>query len=311
MTFPDRVRRALLPVVGGVLATLPAPAATQAPAPPPVFGVRVEAVYNDAFVTRGGRPVAGLAASDFEVKDNGILQRAELVGVDSLPLQSVLVFDTSGSVVGEKLAALQGAGRAFLEGLRPGDEAGLLAFSEEIRWHARPTTDRAALRRALEGLRGAGATAVRDALYAGLTLPKTQARILVVLFTDGEDNMSWLSEGQLRAAAERSNALVQVVGVRRDVARPYDGTGQPLPEPDHERALRQIAERTGGRFWEAESPARLSEAFSAIIEAMNSRYVLRYEPQGERRAGWHRIDLRLRGARGDVRSRRGYWVGGR
>jgi len=308
VSLPDVVRRALLSAIGGVLGAVPSVAAGQAPAPAPVFGVRVEAVYVDAFVTRGGRPVVGLTAAEFELKDNGVLQRAELVGVDSLPLQSVLVFDTSGSVVGERLAALQIAGRAFLDGLRPDDEAGLLGFSEEIRWHASPTTDRSALRIALGDLRGGGATAVRDALFAALTLPKTQRRILVVLFTDGEDNMSWLREPQLRAAAERSNALVQVVGVRRDVPRPYDGTGQPPSEPDHVRALRQVAELTGGRFWEAGSLARLVDAFSAIIEAMNSRYILRYEAQGVTRAGWHRIELRLRGPRGDVRSRRGYWA---
>jgi VWFA-related protein len=132
-----------------------------------------------------------------------------------------------------------------------------------------------------------------------------------VLFTDGEDNMSWLSERQVRAAAERANALVQVVGLRPNegLREPVAGTGPAPPEPEHLRALRQVAELTGGRFWEAESPARLADAFAAIIEAMNTRYVLRYEPQGVQRAGWHRIELRLRGPKGDVRARRGYWVG--
>jgi hypothetical protein len=39
-----------------------------------------------------------------------------------------------------------------------------------------------------------------------------------------------------------------------------------------------------------------------------NRYVLRYEPAGVERAGWHRIEVRLRGQKGVVQTRRGYWV---
>jgi hypothetical protein len=71
--------------------------------------------------------------------------------------------------------------------------------------------------------------------------------------------------------------------------------------------LRQLAETTGGRYWEAESPQRLENAFAAIAEAIAHRYVLRYEPKGPIRSGWHRIELRLRGRPGNVHARRGYW----
>ena len=298
------------------LAASSAPAAAQAP---PVFGARVESVFVDVFVTQGGRSLLGLDASNFELKEDGVAQDVELVGLDTVPVQALLVFDTSGSVTGERLASLRQAGAAFLDGLRPRDEAGLIGFNEEIRWHARPTTDRDALRRSLAGLRGAGATAVRDALFAAITLPSTRSRVLVVLFTDGEDNMSWLGERELRTAAERANALVQVVGVRvaETVPRRSAERGSSYlapagaPEPVHVRALRQVAEATGGRYWEAESYERLARAFSAIVEAMNARYVLRYEPRVPRRAGWHRIEVRLKGARGDIHARRGYWVGRR
>jgi hypothetical protein len=83
------------------------------------------------------------------------------------------------------------------------------------------------------------------------------------------------------------------------------------PEPEYIRALRQIAEVTGGRLWWAESSSQLAGAFGAVGAAMNERYVLRYEPHGVTRPGWHRIQLRLRGRKGDVRARRGYWVGPR
>ncbi|MBK5255022.1 MAG: VWA domain-containing protein [Vicinamibacteria bacterium] len=287
-----------------------------------VFRAGVDNVYVDASVSNRGDPVVGLSASAFELKDNGVVQSFELVSAESLPLLAVLAFDTSNSLVGEKLLALRTASRAFLESLRPQDEVAVFAFSGEIQWLARPTTDKAAIRREIDQLQPAGATSVIDALYAALTLPKTQSRTLVVLFTDGEDNMSFLDWGQLRQVAERSNALIHVVGLRRDddgfAVPSLDLGGRMLPsagtlslEFEHTWALRQIAATTGGRYWEAESPARLKTAFAAIAETMGYRYVLRYEPQNVKRPGWHRIELRLVGQKGDVHTRNGYWVGER
>jgi VWFA-related protein len=300
-----------------VQAPAPSPPTVQAPA---VFGARVDSVYVDAFVSQRHDPVTGLLASDFELKDNGVVQRLELAAAEALPLLAVLVFDSSNSLAGEKLTALQASGRAFLESLRPQDQVSLFTFAGETQWLAPPTTDKAAVARALDQVRPGGATAVLDALYSALILPETRARTLVVLFTDGEDNMSWLDWRQLLVVAERSNALIHVVGLRRpeDESRnppPTDLAGRMLPaaktaslEFVHTWGMKQIAESTGGRYWEAESPARLRNAFAAIAESMARRYVLRYEPEGVSRKGWHQIELKLKGRSGDVHTRRGYWV---
>jgi VWFA-related protein len=245
-----------------------------------------------------------------------VAQQVELAATESLPLLAVLAFDTSSSVAGEKLAALQAAGLAFLDGLKPQDEAALLAFRDEIEWLRGPTRDKALVKRGLESLRPRGATSLRDGLYAALTLPVSEARMLVVLFSDGEDNVSWLDQRQVRAVAERSNALIHVVSWRPPSTGPaypaaIDGPAPPLREPEHWRSLREIAEVTGGRLWEADSPDRLRRAFAAIAQAMSHRYVLRYEPRSVTRVGQHRLELRLRRVKGEVRARRGYWVGAR
>jgi VWFA-related protein len=299
--------------------SLRSPVAAQAPGAPPVFASGVEAVYVDAFVVRGGRPVLGLRASNFELKDNGRRQQLELVSVEALPLTALLVFDTSDSVRGAKLQALRAAGQAFLAGTRQRDAVGLMAFSEEIRWLARPTSDHATLGRAIDALRAQGATAVWDALFTAISVLPTASRSVVVVFSDGEDNLSWLDGAQVRTHAERSNALVQVV-VRStgepeavDPVAGLPGRGfarsRETLEPAYLRELRQVAETTGGRVWRTDSPAGITAAFAAIVEAMNTRYVLRYDPGPGSRPGWHRIELRLRGTGGDVHARRGYWRG--
>ena len=307
-----------------LLACAPSAAAFAQPPAPPVFGARVESVYVDAFVTRDGLAVKGLAASDFELKDEGVVREVELVASDQLPLVAVLAFDASGSVAGPKLAALQAAGVAFLDGLKPLDQASLVTFNEEVRWAGEPTADKQRVKLALASIQPRGGTAVMDGLYTAVTLPVSKARSLVVLFSDGEDNLSWLGDKQLKAVVERSNALVHVVGIvpgfqGLELSAPAvpqpGGRGQALPQSTsdieliHNRMLRHIAEATGGRFWAAESPDRLRQTFAAIAEAMSHRYILRFEPQSGRKPGWHRLELKLRDKPGRIEARRGYWVG--
>lgn len=309
-----------------LLAALPAgplvsPALAQvAPSPtPPTFAVEVENIYVDAFVSVKGGPVTGLGASDFELRDNGVVQRLELAAADAQPLLAVLTFDMSNSLAGEKLASLRAASDALLSSLRPEDEATLFSFTDDVRWLVTPTAEKASLGRALARLQPGGGTAIMDALYAALTLPSSRSRSLVVLFTDGADNSSWLDWRQIQKVAERSNAVIHIVGLKPlQLTAPGETVevgirSVPTESPtalDFEGpwGLRQIAELTGGRYWEAESLDRLKAAFAAIAEAMGKRYVLRYAPENVSRPGWHRIELKLRGKKGDVHTRTGYWV---
>jgi hypothetical protein len=108
-----------------------------------------------------------------------------------------------------------------------------------------------------------------------------------------------------------SNVIVQAVGIVPEEERrlvPGLNPGPP-PEAPHVRTLRTLAEVTGGRFWPATSPARLAEAFLAILEAMKTRYVLRFEPDPVRREGLHELAVRLVSGKGKVHCRKAYFVG--
>jgi VWFA-related protein len=281
---------------------VPLALATAGGGEPPVFRAETRSIYVDVSVRRRGAAVRGLAATDFEVRDDGIVQQVELVDAAARPVQALLVFDASSSVRGAKLEALRRAGAAFLDGLRAHDEVALMAFSEEVQLLTAPSTERAAVRAALGRLGSDGATAVFDALYAALTLADPGGRGLVVLFTDGRDNSSILDGRQLAVVAQRSNVLLHVVALKeRDLPSPGG------VESSQARTLREIAEASGGRLWSAESPDRLRDTFAAIAASMGERYVLRYEPRAAR-AGWHELRVRVRGVSADVQARRGYWI---
>ena len=111
------------------------------------------------------RPCRASLASDFELRDNGVVQQLELAASDAQPLLAVLTFDISGSLEGEKLTALKAASQALLGSLRPEDEATLLTFGDQIDWLAPPTTDKNVIRQALDQLKPGGGTPVMDAFY--------------------------------------------------------------------------------------------------------------------------------------------------
>jgi Ca-activated chloride channel family protein len=277
---------------------------------PPVFRAAIEKVYVDAFVTRGGRPVTGLKVQDFELRDDAVPQAVELVALEQAPLSIVLALDTSGSVAGTMLEALRAAGHALVDGLPPWDHMALLSFNHLLELRAAATTDRRPLHHAVDLLEAQGSTALRDAIYAAIRLSAPDDRRVVVVFSDGADNLSWLSADDVREASQKTGTTVYAIS-----HTPESKAADPLPfgayapqrEDGSTRELRLLAESTGGMFLEAADPASVRARFKRIIEEMSTRYLLAFVPT-VRREGEHRLDLKVRSGKGSVRYRRSYVV---
>lgn len=265
--------------------------ATLAWARQPAFRAGVEAVEVDVAVTRGGKTVAGLTAGNFVVTDNGVVQNVTAALLSAEPLRLTMVLDVSRSVSGSRLTGLIAASRALIKALRPEDQASLITFSHRITLAAPMGHDRSAITNTLTMLSGNGATALRDAAYLGLsTASDDNSRALMLLFSDGSDTASFLTGEAVVDAAKRSNAVVHTVQFRAD---PF---------------LDRLAEITGGRTWSAQSDRQLDELFGRVLDEMRARYLLTYTPPGPQKSGWHQIKVSLKGARGDVIAKQGYFV---
>lgn len=260
----------------------------------PTFLSRVEAVRLDVLVTVDGRPVRGLQAPDFDVRDNGVPQTLDLVSFEELPLSVVLTLDVSASVTGVRLDHLRDAGAAVLGALRTSDQAALVTFSERLTQDAALTADLEQVRAALTSVKPTGDTALIDGAYAGITIADgAPGRGLVIVFSDGRDTASWLNARDVVDAARRSNAVVYGVsaGARNT------------------SFLSQLARATGGLVYEVESTSNLPSVFLAALDEFRHRYLVSYRPQGVAKGGWHKVDVRVKRRGVTVRARPGYLGG--
>lgn len=278
------------------------------------FDVEVRTAYADVFVTRNGEPVTGLAEDDFEILDNGVPQEVRLLDHGEMPLSTMLLLDVSGSVAGEELDHLRAAAHAYLEELEPKDEVGLMTFTDEMRLRKGLSHNRAELHRILNETMEKGDTSLHDALYAGVKYVEAQAgRPLVVVFTDGLDRTSWLTQSEVLELLKASDAVVYAVGVpaRQIAALKVSGRSMCRPaELTPVDFLRGITRQTGGRAWFLEPGDNLKSIFLSILKEMKNRYLLSYQPQGVPLDGWHALKVKLKAHKVDeIRARPGYLVG--
>ena len=289
---------------------LSATAHAQRPTPTPlVFGAHVESVFIDVSVTARGRNVAGLTANDFVLKDDGVRKPFDVVSTDAQTVKAVLVFDTSQSMRGQKIERLRGAADLFVSGLRPLDEASLVTFSDEVGTSGAMSPDLGPVQIGLMRLRARGATALYDALFSAMVLPRTSSRLLIIVFSDGDDNASWLDGARIQRFAERSNALIHVVAAKEAPLVSQSSFGNvTASRPEYMRVLQKVAEATGGTMIEIDAPEQVLPAFAAIVDSIKNRYLIRYDPDADAAPGWHKLSIELKAKKGDVRARTGYMI---
>jgi VWFA-related protein len=305
--------------------------ALEALAAQPLFRAGVDAVRLDVLATRDGVPVSGLRAEDFEVRDNGVLQRVSSAGtMESVQLGVVL--DSSGSMTGDRIAIVRAATTELVQQLGKDDRVAVVAFGDQVASLARRSRGDRFPMDALDRLRPAGSTALIDGIYAGLLEagPAGGPKLLLVM-TDGRNNLSTLGGSQVIDVARRLETAIYPVAVEvdqdRQVLRGWlnqrDGSArQTHPSESVNRSdtlqgtsdamalLQVLADATGGRAIEANWNAQLGATFRAVLAEYRQRYILSFTPEGVSTGnGWHTLDVRVTRKGIDVRSRTRYWSG--
>lgn len=269
----------------------------------PTFRAGARGVRLDVLVTDGRKPLTSLTERNFEIRDNGVVQRIESVStVDSAQL--VVVLDVSGSVEREGLKNLLKAASSIRAAATTRDRLTVLTFSDQLAYlqdgeAGAPALDQSTL------FNLGGDTSLYDAIFAGLVSTLADERpALMMLLTDGLDNVSWLNASALLDTASQSDVVVYPVGVGLAALKAASSV---VFAPSY-RFLEELADVTGGRVFDAESDRYLERTFLEILAEYRHRYIVTYSPVGVDASGWHDIDVRLKGQRGSAKVRKGYFV---
>lgn len=192
----------------------------------------------------------------------------------------VLAVDVSGSMVAsdvdpDRLTAAKEAAGAFLDSLPPGVRLGLVSFSTGARIEVAPTTDRASVRSALDGLEAGGGTATGEAIQLALQSAAaigggtSKVPAAVVLMSDGKPTEAAGAAAAARAvdeavaAAEDAGVKVSTIAFGTD-AGVVTVQGETIAVPSDPAAMAAIASATGGQTFTAASAGQLRSVYDDI-----------------------------------------------
>lgn len=287
------------------LLPLAAPAQTPSPSPPPLrLEVDVDVVSVTAVVQdKAGRFIRGLGPGDIEVLEDGVRQDVsffrEARGADRIPVSLALVLDASGSM-SRRTHFLQEAALSLLHKLDEGDRALVIQFNESVKASAEFTADTGRLEQFVEALQAWGGTSLYDATHYALNRVRDQpGRKVVVVFSDGADTTSTMSEQEVIDYARAVEATVYSVGIRGEsglFARGPRGF------------LRRIAKESGGAYYFPDKVNELVKTFSAIAEELRHHYLLAYTPRRAPDGTWRNIQVKVKRADAELRVRKGYFA---
>lgn len=307
MTLRALLRR----LVAVSIAVLCGPAGPADATAQPVFRSRVDLVnLGVTVVDRRGALVTNLGPDDFEVVEKGTRQRVELFvrgsdrGEARPPLHIGLLFDTSGSMA-EDLSFAQSAAVKFLKTVDWAEDMTLVDFDTEVRVTTFGHADFPRLVERIRSRKTDGMTALYDAVGIYLDGVSTvSGEKILVLYTDGGNNTSSMSYGDVLNALKASDVALYVIGFLEHQSPSYRN--------ELRLRLQQLAETAGGLAFFPMSVKQLDEMYDKIRQEIDARYLLGYSSTDTRQDGaWRSVDVRLtrpdlKGAR--VRTRKGYFA---
>ena len=286
-----------------------APASSQAP-PVATFKSSVDLVRISAVVRdRKGRFVQDLSPRDFEVLDNGRPRAITDLGRDLAGISVALLFDVSGSMEARLPSAREAAMHLFswLDGEK--DEAAIFAFDTRLDEVAPFTPGLRRLPASMSSVVPFGATSLYDAIAqtAERAGKREGRRRAVVVLTDGNDNASRLSAGEVSGIASSIDVPVYIFGIVPSIDNPSAdiatvGNRSPLAG-----LLSDLSAWTGGHVVVASTPGQRSVAAHQIVEELRHQYLIAFESSGT--PGWHPLVVRARAKELTVRARSGYVAG--
>ena len=271
-----------------------------------VFRKEVDEVTLHATVVDDkNRLVTDLDRNDFTVFEDGKPQKITSFRREDIPVAMGIVIDNSGSMR-DKRQAVNAAAINFVKSSNLQDKVFVVNFNEDFFLDQDYTSSIPKLKDALERIEARGGTALYDAVVASSDhLKKSgllEKKVLLVV-TDGEDNACRESlEQAIRRLQEENGPTVYTIGL---LGEEHSKRAR--------RALRQMAEETGGIAFFPQGLGEVDAITQQIAHDIRNQYTIGYKPSRPQSEGGFRtvkVDANAKGYKKlQVRTRSGYYAG--
>ncbi len=270
--------------------------------------VDVNLVLVPATVTDGmNRLVTGLERDNFYIYDKDVLQTIKTFSTDDAPVTIGIVFDLSGSMSSKFIRARKALSE-FLRTSNPQDEFFVIGFNDRPAVIVDYTSDVDDVEARMVMLKPENRTALIDAVYLGvnkLRQAKYERKALLII-SDGGDNRSRYTEGELRRVVRESDVQIYSIGI-------FDAYAPTAEEQTGPLLLTDVCEMTGGRLFRVSDLADLGDIASRISAELRNEYVIGFRPTEVKPDGnWRKLKIRLVPPPGlpplTVHNRQGYYA---
>ncbi len=294
----------------------------------PTFSVSVDDVKIPVTVIgENGAPVQDLRRSDFNLYEDGKLQRIETFGVDTKPVSVVLLLDTSGTVEKE-WNQIKEAAQGFADALSRGDRISVITFADEVQQALDWTTDTSKVRKTLKKVQLGLRTDLYDAMLEAAQdqLRGVDGRKAIILLTDFLNNQSITGYQDAVRAIIQSQASLYIVSktamvreaarterrviILNDIYARLFGDTNYINEffAKKEAEMSELAEKTGGRCYFPAGYNQISDVYRQVALELRNQYYLTYiseEPKAVN--SYHRITVEYLQPSTRLIYRRGYY----
>ena len=188
----------------------------------------------------------------------------------------MMAIDTSLSmeatdVTPTRIKAAQAAAKEFVDQLPPRINLGLVSFNGNASVAVAPTTDREAVKTAIDNLQLGERTAIGEAIFASLdaikTVPTadgTEVPARIVLMSDGTTTAGRSNDSGVAAAKEQKVPISTIAFGTDNGTITIPQEPLPIPVPVDKAALKSIASDTGGQYYAAASEGQLKAVYDNI-----------------------------------------------
>ncbi|MDT8069067.1 MAG: VWA domain-containing protein [Terriglobia bacterium] len=262
-----------------------------------------EVVLNLSVLDERHQPVSYLNISNFTVTESGKPQKITSFRREDIPVAMGLVVDSSASMI-EIRSAVNQAALNLVNASNERDQVFIVNFNKDWYLDQGFTSDVNKLRSALDQVEFRGSTALFDAMRASVDYLKTnvalEKRVLIVI-TDGDDNMSSNTlQETAQALAVKDGPIVYTIGILHDERKER-----------LERALRLIAESTGGIAYLPKSVEEVNAISMQVARDIRNQYTISYRPSTPKEdCGYRTIKVVVNAPRNGkliVRTKTGYF----